>query len=268
MNGELAELIALVAHGNAFLYGLCPPAELTRANSTFQYVESVRFIRHADAGAKEPMTIATTTSAWFEELKGSGAERIWLIIPAIADRNLAGFANAGPEAMLVTYQDNAEVWTGSWSVLSPRPDESRLWTVHYTSMPSARDVNGGFGSVEDAAAQLRAVLADADGLARRDPGLRAFAAWFKDAERLLDDPYPTPPYHADMLPEVGYSLESRQLLAASTRAWVFGGMGSWNDIFLEDDSLEREYERISGSLWQAVLGGLASSGNAFDPSAA
>src|SRR5688500_8378529 len=45
MRGELAELIALVAHGNAFLYGLLPPMELTKSSSTFQYVESVRFVR-------------------------------------------------------------------------------------------------------------------------------------------------------------------------------------------------------------------------------
>ncbi|MDX6439374.1 MAG: hypothetical protein QOF45_1957 [Gaiellaceae bacterium] len=191
---------------------------------------------------------------------------MWLVIPAVTDHNLVGFANAGPGAILVTLRGSAEVWTGSWEVISPQPSDDRIWTVSYESMPaSLGDVAVGSGSVDDAMDELRAVLGDAADFAVSDPGLRNFAKWLRDAVGLLDDPHPTAPYHPDMLPDVGYSLESRRLLAASTRAWVFGGLGSWNDVYLEDESIGTEYERISSRLWQAVLGGLESAVNAFEP---
>jgi hypothetical protein len=44
MNAELAQRIALVAHGNAFLSGLIDrPPNLLTGNSAFQYVRSVEF---------------------------------------------------------------------------------------------------------------------------------------------------------------------------------------------------------------------------------
>lgn len=44
MNGELAQLCALVSHGSAFLSGQCiDPPRLFEANWTFKFVRSVRF---------------------------------------------------------------------------------------------------------------------------------------------------------------------------------------------------------------------------------
>ncbi|MBW3624663.1 MAG: hypothetical protein KY468_14755 [Armatimonadetes bacterium] len=54
-----------------------------------------------------------------------------------------------------------------------------------------------------------------------------------------------------MLPEEGYSLLARQLLATATQAYVFGGMGSWNDIGFEG-SLQREYEKVSADLYEVI----------------
>src|SRR4051794_262143 len=41
---------------------------------------------------------------------------------------------------------------------------------------------------------------------------------------------PTAPYHPDILPSAGYTLAARQLLAGAVASFVFGGMGSWNDV--------------------------------------
>ncbi|PWE17826.1 hypothetical protein DDZ18_05575 [Marinicauda salina] len=45
--------------------------------------------------------------------------------------------------------------------------------------------------------------------------------------------------------------ERRALLEASTMAWVFGGMGSWNDFYPSEEKAA-EYERVSEALYRAI----------------
>ena len=71
-----------------------------------------------------------------------------------------------------------------------------------------------------------------------------------------------------MLPAEGYSLAARQLLAAGSRAEVFGGIGSWNDVRFESPEVEAEYRSVSERLFRAVLEALVAATNSFDPSLA
>jgi hypothetical protein len=41
-------------------------------------------------------------------------------------------------------------------------------------------------------------------------------------------------------------------MAASSSAWVFGGMGSWNDIGFPDKQKEDEYDRLSAELYEVI----------------
>ena len=93
--------------------------------------------------------------------------------------------------------------------------------------------------------------------------LEPFAGWFEDALALGDSPSPDPPYHGDMLPQTGYPLEARQLLAMATRSWVFGGMGSWNDAGFSDEDVQAHYQEITKRLYRAVLDGIRTAANAF-----
>lgn len=57
------------------------------------------------------------------------------------------------------------------------------------------------------------------------------------------------------LPEV-YSEEAYLLLNAVYKAWVFGGMGSWNDDpanSAHSHQLEQQYRDLSGQLYTALL---------------
>ena len=55
------------------------------------------------------------------------------------------------------------------------------------------------------------------------------------------------------------SLEARQLLATASHAWVFGGMGSWNDVALTDDE---RYKPVTAELFEAVLEAVVAATNA------
>jgi hypothetical protein len=47
---------------------------------------------------------------------------------------------------------------------------------------------------------------------------------------------------------------------ACQHAWVFGGMGSWNDVSF--DAKPGEYERVSEQLHRALLQGILAGANA------
>ena len=55
-----------------------------------------------------------------------------------------------------------------------------------------------------------------------------------------------------MLP-AAYTPQSRHLGPTAARAWVFGGMGSWNDIGFVDGAVQSEYRELSGLLCAATL---------------
>jgi hypothetical protein len=70
------------------------------------------------------------------------------------------------------------------------------------------------------------------------------------------------PGDLDALPEVAYSPQSRRLLTIAARAWVFGGMGSWNDLSFEDRDAQGRYEKVSEDLYRSVLAALVAATNA------
>jgi hypothetical protein len=100
--------------------------------------------------------------------------------------------------------------------------------------------------------RLAAILVSAEAFAA-EHDLSTWADWFRDASQLGQTSDAQAPYHPDMLPAAGFEPFARQLLAMATRAWVFGGMGSWNDLGYAD--LDNEsYSTITRELYAAVLG--------------
>ncbi|MBO1740800.1 hypothetical protein JNB50_18965 [Leifsonia sp. TF02-11] len=102
---------------------------------------------------------------------------------------------------------------------------------------------------------LRAALDAIKGFAERDVDIAEWASWFTEALGLLDAPEPAIPYNPDLAPE-GLPLESRQLLAAAVKSWVFGGMGSWNDLAYSDAARGAEYDQRTDELYRSVLAAL------------
>lgn len=58
-------------------------------------------------------------------------------------------------------------------------------------------------------------------------------------------------YHKDLYFPGSLSKTSEAMLDAAQSAWVFGGMGSWNDMTFDGEE-RREYEAASEELFTAV----------------
>ena len=140
MHGELAQVIALAAHGSAWLAGLTAgqPPRLDSGNSTFRYVRGVRFGLH-EPRISQP-AIATGVAAWLAAARDRGIERFWLYIPEpgvvgtdgqrVPERMLVGFVGSGRWFLLGTSTKRSrEIWRGSWAVGDENDPDQRIWEV-------------------------------------------------------------------------------------------------------------------------------------------
>jgi hypothetical protein len=263
---SLAQLISLVAYGNAFVHGLIAAPELTGSNWSFRYVRFLRFDRHSHRRIpwtnQLPTTIARNTSEWFERLRNDGVTKLGLNIAADTDYKMAGFAGAVPATILTNRPDRREHWVGSWTVISPKPSDDLVWDVVYESVPLTA-LSLELPTVPDMVPSLRSALEDARDIAVGDH-LDQFKRNFVEAIQFLDGQLPATSGPWDLLPDVGFSVQARKLLAASTRAWVFGGMGWWNDIVFDSSDQQARFDVVTRRLWQTVLQGLGSAANSFD----
>jgi hypothetical protein len=245
LNGEIAQLVALVTHGNAWLAGGGRAPELFPAHTTFQFVADIRF---AD--------IVGSTAAWFERLRARGVRRLWLTLPSV-DPFFAGLAGGVRERILA--DGRREAWTPAWTVKDAHAPDQRVWSVAYARRRMLRRPRPGL-TIADANHGLERALVAAEDFARRDRYLAAFASSFVEARDLLHAYEPVIPYHDDLVP-ASCDVGARRLLAAASRAWVFGGMGSWNDVYFEDEAARKAYSDLSHELYGALTSAIVVAAN-------
>lgn len=167
---------------------------------------------------------------------------------------LAGFANAGRWGLVTTGGRTGEIWQATWTVGDRSVPDRRIWSVTYQGasvdhLPPQRP------DLVSARRNLTEALETARDFATRQQ-METWPAWFERA--LAGDP--DIPYHPDLLP-AGYTSEARQLAAMAVKAWVFGGMGSWNDVYLDDRDAAAEHAATSRNLDSALLRALLASVN-------
>jgi hypothetical protein len=249
VNGELAQAIALIAHGNKALR-TGESVDLEASNSTFKFVREVHF--GYSTGGKANV-IASRTGDWFSWLASHQVRRLRLDpsgsrgpLPA---HIASSFAGGGEWLIRAESESTSQDWIAGWAFGeqgSPRP-----WRVDYLGYESTAARSDERRSLRDASEKLRNALVEAGetAAAMKEPG---WDEWFRQALAQFDNDNPVARFHDDALP-AGYTLEARQLYAAAVGSWVFGGMGSWNDVMLDDADLKRRYDEVSADLYSAIL---------------
>ena len=257
MNGELAQRMALVGWGNEMLAGRVD-TDLDD-HDTLRFVRSVTFEGSRRRRWRSPKT-ATSVHEWIADLTARQTDHLELDAlgqllsghaGALDPQRSAGFANSTGTPILAVRSSTAEVWRSTWSVgRDDRPADDRIWDVVYEPLGEIDDPRLSHPSVETATGQLAASLDAIHHFAlTQDTG--HWIGWFADARELLTSPEPVVPYHPQLLPDHG--LEHSRLTAALTKAWVFGGMGSWNDLGFGEPDVDAEYRAVTGDLYAAVM---------------
>ncbi len=321
MNGELAQVIALITFGNDFLSSSqFEPPELFTSHSTFQFVWDVSFRRQTTKLGlfKRQETIATDTATWFTNLKSAGVKKLRLAstspptsftathlapvfgLPGgletllILDREIIPpqvvCAFAGGNTWVTQADSGNVLWRAKWSIddVAYR-NQDRFWSVEYcqiTEKPREHKRRAADGRIMESpeVREMKEIFADVLSEAKSFSERANLDDWseeFGEAIRLLSDASPEIPYHPDLLPDSFHSLSARQLLASACKAWVFGGMGSWNDLGgnlgcrigtavgvskrpFTDSSLNTEYDSVSFNLFQAIMYAILAAVNVSD----
>jgi hypothetical protein len=265
MNGELAQVISLVAHGNSFLNG--EDVDLS-TNSTFQYVSSVKFARYKSNQDTKGVEVANSVSNWFTLLRSTKVTRLWNIAfgwqrQDIPEHAAVAFSGGVPIAIQADLPNGFELWYPQWKTGG---QDKNPWLVEYRSLMFSNSHALPVQKMNVVKNQLKQAVSQAEKFAKRsDVNASNWATWFSKSLEILDSSTPIAPFHPDMLPDSGFSLEARQILASAVQSYVFGGMGSWNDMGFEKPETHKEYEKITKELYDAVKLAIVMASNSFAP---
>lgn len=259
MNGPIAQIVALTCFGNAFLADR-PMNQFFPTNSTCQFCEKVNFVTLDKSlfGKQKETLVASTPDAWFTYIKKRGATGIRLSRstqdkPGISERMSAGFVGGGGTwTMEVLFPcKQSEFWIAKWDVGDQKAQDKKIWRVTYGRVAKGNTTPNMPINLQQVTKELADSLKDIRAFSDKHK-LDGFTKCFDEAlDTVSSDGKNRHGYHQDLAPSGFLSAESALLLDASQKSWVFGGMGSWNDMGFEGED-QKIYERVSERLFQTV----------------
>jgi len=266
MTGIIAQLIALVSYGNEFFATGNIANDYFPANSTFTYCNTAdfRIIRKRFLSSeKKESVVAENPLEWFRWLKVNGCQRLRLSYKgsddtAIArDYKLAGFVGGGGTWLLeAVYPKHRDCWANRWEVNRRNADDRKIWSVNYRRIMAKQPIYDASFDIRKAAENLEEALIQISSFARRqhlNNGI-AWAGIFEQARQIMRNQTLRSDYfHQDLIVNKNYSLLAQKTIFSAASAWVFGGMGSWNDLGFESEKDQLRYEDLSAQLYKAII---------------
>jgi hypothetical protein len=261
MNGHIANAVALVCAGNQYMSGsdvsgFWPDAPV------FNFMKVVEF-RHPPASgndADEYPLVAGDPMAWFAILKPwCRGLRLYNVKPVrgphqqldVPDRMLAGFVGGGQRWLIEAVGEvESELWEPFQRVGDRNDPERRIWMCTHIRQGKAPrvelDADAAAMKLDGAAGRFREALVEIEAYARGEK-IDNFADIFREAIEVIDGGRPTVDQGA-MARFTGFDDRQAALFEACSRAWVFGGMGSWNDI----GGTGERYDAVSQGLYESL----------------
>jgi hypothetical protein len=265
MVGTLAQLIAIISYGNAALIGRS--SSLPHTNSTFQFCNRIEFVAtQRNWFTTREQLVADSPDRWFAYLRNQECKGLRLVYLSTKDTSvpehmMAGLVGGGGRWLIAAdTKDRSDYWEGDWQVTAKDAPDRRIWSVRYRRVAAPQIARRPPAELPEVSRELRGILTEIRDFAQRQ-NLDNFAKCFLSGLDCLESDNPLAQiYHTDLVPSDWYSLPAQRLLAACSVAWVFGGMGSWNDLgFAGEDNAT--YEKLSKMLYAAIINGIVSATN-------
>lgn len=264
MQARIHQAIALVTYRNARFKGR-PHADLLKEHPAFQFVEKVDFLYLERVDASWHATpFATSPAEWLVKLLNADYRGFRIIHQptdneTLPDRRSTTFVGGGGRWFIEAVSPlGSDFWEARWDLGNQQHPQRKIWQVAYGmiahGLATSPQKDQRFSDLSE---ELQAALRDCIIFARRNK-LEDYTIIFEVALEILAARQ-EPELHG-VAPPGDLPLPAARLAAASFKAWVFGGMGSWNDIYYEDETGD-EYERVSERLYQAITGAMIAAVN-------
>ena len=259
MQTPLAQIVALTCYGNAVLRAITVP-RFFPDNSTCQFCEFVNFISLTKStdGAVKKIVKFNSPEEWFADIRTRGITGIRLRHmkrndPNISDRMSSGFVGGGRIWTIESLNADAtsDFWTDRWTVGNRQAPERKIWHVSYGKIQSSKTMQHHLRPLSEIKSDLQCILNEIRSFSEKQ-NLNGFSALFTNALRAIDDHTIDVGYHKDLFPIGTLVDDAVSLLKAAMCAWVFGGMGSWNDMGFDGDT-QTEYTELSDKLYSKLI---------------
>jgi hypothetical protein len=264
MTGILAQTITITSYGNEYLR-TGKYTNFYLQNSSFQHCNSVDFIAIRKKNiftAKKEAIIANNPTEWFTLLKKNDCKKLRLYnhTEQKDDPKLAGLVGgSGNWFIECIYDSYSDFWISNWSHDENLKDKP--WIITYRKAVAKQPTINLQFDLRDVREKLKTILEQITEFAFKETA-ENWGQIFEKAKNTLESKSPeTDFYHNDLIVLDNYALENRQLLMSASKAFVFGGMGSWNDIWFENEETQQEYNTLSSGLYRMMIKTIVSSVN-------
>lgn len=254
MLGTTYQILVLVTHGNMVLSGQ-DVANFYPQHTAFKFDEFVKFVDLERVGnTYNEKPFAEDPNDWLAKLKSKQCSGLQVVrIPTdmkdLSDRMSVAFGGGGRWIIEAVCPGGSDYWEARWEVGNRKRRDRKIWRVTFGRIARNQEsVTENAQSVDILSEEMGRTLQDAIAFSKKHK-LDGFRKAFESGYAALK---------AESEPELNgvalngqLSLPATRLLAASQAAWVFGGMGSWNDLGFDGDD-HRQYEAISDNLFRLI----------------
>jgi hypothetical protein len=268
MNGPLAQIVALACHANAaFRDGVAPL--FFPLNSTCRFCDRVSFGRSRRRFSFLPAGRSIESpDDWMNTLAQGGAIGARLhwrpsTCGRTSDRMTAGLVGGGDSWRLETFTAARESLfrIASWHVWNQQAADQKIWRVHYGPAEAGPTHRGDPIDANGVTERLRGSLVEMRDFSRAHQSCEPFVASFDRALESLTSGRRSG-YHQDLAPPGILSEAEARILDRCQSAYVFGAMGSWNNMGFEQP-VQAEYERISDRAFESINAAIVSAVNGW-----
>jgi hypothetical protein len=267
MNGVLAQLVSLTSYANQCISAGQFPLYYYPQHSTFQFCNKVDFLQIKDG--KETI-LCPNPYSFFGYLKLSACKKVRLYYQAVSqqkgamEHQLAGMVGGGGVWLIETiYEGYSNYWSNRWQVTQKEDPDNKIWSVDYLLTHTRQPTSNLQYDLVETATQLAAALKAVAEFAKQQD-LSNWTEIFELALTRLTSVSPSGDYyHQDLIVRENYALPARQLLFAAASSWVFGGMGSWNDLGFNTPEEQQTYTDLSARLYDSINRSIVAATNSF-----
>jgi hypothetical protein len=272
MNGPLSQIISLTSFGNDYLFNDKLHVNFFD-NLSFKFCNKVdfrNFKRPLFFMKQKERVIAAFPNDWFQYLKNNGCKKLRLVFRSSADQSfakdykLAGLVGGGGTWFIeAVYNGYSNAWANRWEVTQKDDPNQNIWTVNYGQTLSNLPIIDLQVSLPECKEKLGDTLKAIEAFAYGQ-SLEYWGTQFSKAREALTSVNPESfCYNKELITSRNYSLTAKQILFAAGAAWVFGAMGSWNDLGFNTKEENDTYEALTERLYENVNQAIVSATNSF-----
>jgi|GEM_PF-3416325 len=256
MNGEIHHLLLLASYANMFL--LKNILEIPKPyDNNKQY--NVKFIKSKHRTILSRLvsgSVSFDTISWFKDIKRRNCIGVKILNGRSTndERITSAYVGGGRRwGIICLYNSTTELWTPGWELESKPPNTK--WEITYNMSKLKFDIDSfNFNhsvNIDALSERLKISLSNISKLAEEIGEVPWKDNFFDKGLKILEGKI----VEENKLPNI-YSNQAQRIVSAVYSAWVFGGMGSWNDsppYSAHTHGKETEFNLLSGNLYETMM---------------